>query len=291
MTRQSTDQRNLLFTFVSLVVLLIGIPSVCPGQINRSSLTGVVTDTSGAVIVGAKVALVEDGTQARNESTTDQAGGYSFSALPLGRYTLTVTQSSFKTYVRSGIELNAGDNKRLDLALEVGEMNQQVEVTGTAPVLEASEPIYTDTIATDTLEKLPILLNGLKRDASNYLATLPGIGPVTKHSLARRLGVYALQAERAVGASLDVNGPLELSVGRLELNGTLFGSRLTHAIAARDARTDVPRLELINAPERTSSWGAISSKPAFPPGSGWKPEKSSETSSRDRTPAASITPS
>ena len=172
MIMKSTRKPCLLLTFLFFVVVA-ELPTVCLGQINRSSLSGVITDTTGAVIVGAKVLLMEEGTQAKYESTTDQAG-YTFSALPLGRYTLTVTQSSFKTFVRSGIELNAGDNKRIDLTLEVGEMTQQVEITGTAPVLETSEPVYTDTIATNTLEKLPILLNGLKRDASNYLATVPG---------------------------------------------------------------------------------------------------------------------
>jgi len=172
MIMKSTRKPCLLLTFLFFVVVA-ELPIVCLGQINRSSLSGVITDTTGAVIVGAKVLLMEEGTQAKYESTTDQAG-YTFSALPLGRYTLTVTQSSFKTFVRSGIELNAGDNKRIDLTLEVGEMTQQVEITGTAPVLETSEPVYTDTIATNTLEKLPILLNGLKRDASNYLATVPG---------------------------------------------------------------------------------------------------------------------
>ena len=70
------------------------------------------------------------------------------------------------------------------------------------------------------------------------------------------LPLRGLQTERAVGGSIDINGPIESSAGRLELNATLFGSRLTHPVAARDALTNVPRLELINAPEPTRSWGA-----------------------------------
>src|SRR5437016_881589 len=167
-------RQRLFLSVVPWAVFLAWFPTVCLSQINRSSLTGVITDATGAVILGAKVVLVEEGTQSRFESTTDQSGGYNFLGLPLGKYTLTVTQSSFKTFVRSGIELNAGDNKRIDLSLELGEVTQKIEVTATAPVLETSEPVYTDTIATNTLEKLPILLNGLKRDASNYLATVPG---------------------------------------------------------------------------------------------------------------------
>jgi iron complex outermembrane receptor protein len=73
--------------------------------------------------------------------------------------------------------------------------------------------------------------------------------------LSALLPLSGLQAERAVGGSIDVNGPIELSTGRLELNATLFGSRLTHPVAARDAFTNVPRLELVNAPEPTRSWG------------------------------------
>jgi len=168
------ERTSLFFRCLSLLVLLAGCPSVCLSQINRSSLTGVITDSTGAVIVGAKVVLVEEGTQARIESTTDQAGGYTFSALPLGKYALTVSQSSFKTFVRSGIELHAGDNKRIDLSLELGEMAQQIEVTEGAPVLETDEPVYSNTIAAKTLEKLPILLPGLKRDAGAYLAAVPG---------------------------------------------------------------------------------------------------------------------
>ena len=73
--------------------------------------------------------------------------------------------------------------------------------------------------------------------------------------LSALLPLSGLQTERAIGGSIDINGPVELSAGRLELNATLFGSRLTHPVAARDALTDVPRLELINAPEPTRSWG------------------------------------
>jgi Carboxypeptidase regulatory-like domain len=167
-------KRSLFLRVVSLTVLAAWFPGVCLSQINRSSLTGVVTDPSGAVVLGAAIVLVEERTQVKYESTTNDAGAYTFSALPLGAYRLTVTASSFKTLVRSGIELSAGDNKRIDVSLELGEVTQQVEVTGAAPVLETDEPVYSNTIATKTLEKLPILLPGLKRDASNYLATVPG---------------------------------------------------------------------------------------------------------------------
>ena len=64
-----------------------------------------------------------------------------------------------------------------------------------------------------------------------------------------------LQTERAVSGSLDLNGPVSTSLGRVELNATLFGSRLRHGVAARDAFTAVPRLELVNAPTPANTWG------------------------------------
>jgi hypothetical protein len=69
-----------------------------------------------------------------------------------------------------------------------------------------------------------------------------------------------LATERAVGASLDVGGPLESAVGRLEVSGTLFGSRLARAVVARELATTTPsgarQFELINASSPTRTWGA-----------------------------------
>jgi iron complex outermembrane receptor protein len=69
-----------------------------------------------------------------------------------------------------------------------------------------------------------------------------------------------LSTERAIGLSLDVGGPLETALGRIEVNGTLFGSRLEDAVVARDLDEETPtgarRLELVNAPVPTRTWGA-----------------------------------
>ena len=64
-----------------------------------------------------------------------------------------------------------------------------------------------------------------------------------------------LEAERAVSGSLDLSGPVATPLGQIELNTTLFASRLTHGVAARDAFTAVPRLELVNAPSAANTWG------------------------------------
>src|SRR3954447_13372519 len=97
-----------LMTFAVLTLL----PAFC--QINKGSLTGVVTDPRGAAVPGASVSLVETRTGIKSDVLTDSTGTYNFAALSLGDYTITVTQPSFRTFVQSGIGLNAGDRKRID---------------------------------------------------------------------------------------------------------------------------------------------------------------------------------
>jgi outer membrane receptor for ferrienterochelin and colicins len=73
--------------------------------------------------------------------------------------------------------------------------------------------------------------------------------------LSALLPLRGLEAERVVSGSVDLSGPVATPLGSMELNATLFGSRLTHGVAARDAFTAVPRLELQNAPTPANTWG------------------------------------
>jgi iron complex outermembrane receptor protein len=114
--------------------------------------------------------------------------------------------------------------------------------------------------------------------------------------LSALLPLSGLETERVAGGSIDINGPIELGVGRLELNATVFGSRLTHAVAARDAGTDAPRLELVNAPEPTRSWGTeflarlvhgsarVTATYAYVRGTEWNPDSGIEQSLRRDVP-------
>ena len=165
--------RLLIMTFVGVITLAF-MPAVLPGQINRTSLSGVITDPTGAVIPGAKVALEAIATGRTSETTTGQTGGYNFPALSLGGYTLTVSASGFKSFVRAGIRLYAGDDERLDVALVLGAMTEEVTVTESLPLLEISEPVYTSTVATETLQRLPISLSAGKRNATEFFTAIPG---------------------------------------------------------------------------------------------------------------------
>jgi Carboxypeptidase regulatory-like domain len=93
---------------------------------DRATVTGVITDPSGQSIAGANVKVRNDDTGVVTDLVTNEAGSYSSPSLVLGSYTITVEVASFKKAVRSGIRLVGGQVFRQDIALELGEVSEQV---------------------------------------------------------------------------------------------------------------------------------------------------------------------
>src|SRR5215470_1436571 len=87
---------------------------------DTASLFGTVTDAQSAVVASAKVGITSVATGLSRTATTDTSGGFNFPLLPVGAYNLTVEQPGFHKYERRGILLQANENIRIDVALEVG---------------------------------------------------------------------------------------------------------------------------------------------------------------------------
>src|SRR2546421_5569848 len=167
------DQRMALRTVLAMI-LVACFPVIALSQVNIGSLSGVVSDPSGAGIPGAEVVLVNTATQEKHQTTTDTTGAYSILALPIGDYSLTVSRASFHTANRTGILLSAGANVRVDVSLELGHTTQQLTVRGAPPLLETRSGSLTESVSVNVLTDLPLLLSGSKRDPSIYVATIPG---------------------------------------------------------------------------------------------------------------------
>src|SRR5437588_10771889 len=88
-------------------LLLLGLLSSAAGQTSRGTLTGTVSDHTGAVISGAAVTITQNETGARRQTTTNSAGIYRFDALELGTYTVSVQAAGFATETKTGIEIDA----------------------------------------------------------------------------------------------------------------------------------------------------------------------------------------
>src|ERR1700760_2807063 len=98
------------------------------GQDVNASLAGSVTDTSGAVIPGAKLTLTNESSGAQQNYQTDAGGEYNFRNLPPGIYDLSVTATAFQSFVRKSIELAVNQAARVDVKLTVGTADQTVTV-------------------------------------------------------------------------------------------------------------------------------------------------------------------
>jgi len=125
---------------------------------NLGQIAGTVTDSSGAVVVGAQVKITNVGTQQVRTTVTNEAGEYRFPFLVPGEYEITAEQSGFKTAVRSGFQLHVGDSGRADFALNVGPVTQSTQVTATTPLLATENTAVGTVIENRRIIELP--LNG-----------------------------------------------------------------------------------------------------------------------------------
>src|SRR5579862_3324256 len=104
-------------------------------QITTGALSGTVTDPAGAVIVGAKVDVINQGTGVSTPLATNDAGLYKAAFLIPGTYTVRVTAPGFRTFENRGVVVELAREPVVNAQLQVGEASQTVEVQGSAPLL------------------------------------------------------------------------------------------------------------------------------------------------------------
>jgi hypothetical protein len=126
------------------------------------SITGLVTDPSGAPVPGAVVVVTNVGKGVKNELKTNDEGYYTASSLIPGTYEVLVSMSGFSSAVRSGVTLDVAQTARVDIGLEVGTTTQQVQVRGQSPLLQTEGATVGQVISQTAVNQLP--LNG-----RNYL--------------------------------------------------------------------------------------------------------------------------
>jgi outer membrane receptor protein involved in Fe transport len=155
-----------------LGALLLGLGSQIQAQTFRGTILGTVTDTSGAAISGATVAVKNVDTGLTRTVTTSTDGSYAVPELPIGNYSVTVEMSGFKSAVVTGIRVEVSSERRADMTLQTGEVSQRVEVTGdTLPQVESTENTLGGIIESKVVTNLPV--NG--RDYQKLIFLVPGV--------------------------------------------------------------------------------------------------------------------
>ena len=159
---------------IAAIAILVLTASLCFGQANLATLTGVVTDTGGGVIPGAEVTVINTGTANSRDLTTSAVGTYTFPALNPGDYQLIVTSEGFQQHVEQGIILRTGDNRRLDIELQLGQVTESVTVDAQMVTLNTENGmIKGDVIVMEEIQELPLA----SRDFTDLAFFVPGVVP------------------------------------------------------------------------------------------------------------------
>jgi hypothetical protein len=122
-------------------------------QVTTATFYGIVKDPTGAIIPGAQATLVNEGTGAIRDQIVGSTGEFAFQFLPVGTYLLKIEAQGFKAYQMKGIQLGAGQQVRQAYTLEVGDIQQQVEVTTQAPLVNSVPQSRASTVRLAVFER------------------------------------------------------------------------------------------------------------------------------------------
>jgi hypothetical protein len=158
---------------VGFAILLALCPKAASGQAVTGTLLGTIQDANGAVVPNASITLTNQDTGVVDKTTTGSQGYYAYPTLNPGLYTVTVTAPGFETVVSRNNVVQVEQATRVDLTLRPGRVNEQVTVTGQAPLVETTTSDLGETIDQTQLQKLPV--NG--RVAMLMMQLAPGTTP------------------------------------------------------------------------------------------------------------------
>jgi hypothetical protein len=157
------------------LLVLAGTSALAAAQGTTSRVAGTVTDTTGGRIPGATVTLSNEATGVAFNAVTNETGTYSFEAVQIGTYSLTVELQGFKKFVSKGNVVAIGEPTTLNVSLEAGGLAETVEVTATSQVVQTgTSGNLGTTFDQRTIESLPIL-GGRGRNPLDLVLTAPGV--------------------------------------------------------------------------------------------------------------------
>ena len=195
-------------SFCILVAVLSLLTINLFGQTSRGTLTGTVTDNTGAVVSKATVKITQQGTGATRQTTTNSAGIYRFDAVDLGTYTVSTQAPGFATEDKTGIEIAASRTTDLNFQLKVGSASEVVTVEGSGAelVLQTSEQVRSATISAKTVQNLPVLAG----DSLTLAQLAPGIaiGSQANTNAINQNGTlfFAVNGQRPRGNNFMIDG-------------------------------------------------------------------------------------
>lgn len=202
--------RNALALFAVLVLTSVFSLASITG-----SISGVVTDKSGAVVPGATVVATNTQTGVKTTVATDSKGFYSLPTLAVGNYDLEISQVGFKTFRQTGLTIDANSSLRADASLVLGTINEKVEVSSDAVHVETQSTQMGEVIEGTKMTSVP--LNG--RSFIDLLALQPGVSPYQCTSSNCNDTTQGVGADETTVSGDQTNGTQSVNGGRMGSNG------------------------------------------------------------------------
>lgn len=156
---------------ICLALLFAVFSATAFAQLTTATMVGTVTDSTGALIPGAKVTLTQTETNFTRTVVTKGDGTFRDEFLPIGPYKISVEASGFKTLERSGVELSVMQQAEITLMLQPGEASQTVNVSSAAPLVQLNSATVGRTVSNVEIENLPLV----GRDVYQLFSLTPGV--------------------------------------------------------------------------------------------------------------------
>jgi Carboxypeptidase regulatory-like domain/TonB dependent receptor-like, beta-barrel/TonB-dependent Receptor Plug Domain len=199
--------------FCATVVCVLLAASFALAQ-DRGTITGTISDTTGAAVPGATVVLRHPETGLSQQSVSGTDGGYSFIYLSAGKYTLTVEMAGFRKAEVPEVRVSVNTASRVDVQLQVGEVTEIVEVTAGATLLQTDRSDLGKVVDNQAIQKLPLFMNGGLRSNLAFAGLNPGVQMNLTNDPDTTTGSPIIAGGRQVGASMLVDGAESMSERR-----------------------------------------------------------------------------
>jgi hypothetical protein len=147
--------------------------AVLLAQSERGSISGIVTDPSGAAVASAALSVVSLDTNATVRAVTTGTGEYNAPNLQPGIYRVEITAAGFKRFVQQNVVVAASTTIRLDTQLQLGQVTEQVEVIAAAAALQTDDAKVSTQVQNKLVDELPLVVGGAMRSPFNLVAVVP----------------------------------------------------------------------------------------------------------------------
>src|SRR5262245_49042603 len=187
----------------------LALPIVVLAHRYIGSITGTVTDPTGAVIPQAELTLTSVGTGTQVKFTTGSDGNYVFGNLKQGTFDIRVSAAGFRDYAQNGIKININQSATLNVKLEVGSPEQRIEVTANVSALNFQNAEIKQAIPDQAMYDLPLQVSGNVRTAASFALLMPGVnaGASNDVSVVRINGGQLLTDEALIDGVTTTEGP------------------------------------------------------------------------------------